>query len=160
MLLERQVQSGLVAGSIAATIGSVVQLPLQSPNDSFFNSGSVTAGALVFGAFAGLTWRAAANRSHAFVWFAGACLGAFVAVGTLAVVGQAYLDRVESFVIPLAAIVISVGGYLTPLLSKSLACSTRAVILLALGVAIAVGVALAGHGDAPSGHLQIPPRAQ
>ena len=51
---------GLLSGAIAAIVASLLSLPLHSPDDAFFNTASVTIGALLVGVSAAkalaLTW--------------------------------------------------------------------------------------------------------
>jgi len=148
-----------MAGSLAALAAELVQLPLHSPNDSFFNAGSVMVGSLIAGVLLGRVWGSLLSGNNRWVVFGGICLAAFVAVTAAAVAGQTLLERVVSFVVPLAAIVLGAVGVLIPSLSGSRIASSRLLMVALLALAIGLGVALAGQGDAPSGHLDIPPRS-
>lgn len=155
----RALVAGLLSGSIAAFLASLASLPLHSPDDVFFNTASVTVGALLTGLMAGLVWWAVRQRGLPVAAFAG-CLAltfAVVAIATLAVEvsPSAPVEGVAPFFIPLAAIALGVVALLTPVVAQS----PLPVVWIAPPAtlaALAFGVALAGQGDAESGTLALP----
>ena len=153
------VRGGLIAGAIAALAAGLVSLPLRSPLDSLFNSGSVAMAGLAAGLTAGVVWRLLANATHRSVLFAISWALAFVAVALVSVIGETQLERLVAFVLPLAAIILLLTGVLTPPMAGSSMLRrwwlAPALALLALGV----GLALAGQGDQESGRLELPPRS-
>ena len=153
------VRAGLTAGSVAAIVAVLVNLPLEAPTDTFFNGGSVMVGALAVGLADGALWRATEGRGtrqwavfHAGHWLA------FAVVAAAAVVGETQLERSVSYILPLAGIVFGLTGFLTPQLARSGAWLPRWATALLLVVAIGLGIALAGRGDQESGRLELPPR--
>lgn len=154
-------RSALMAGALAAVAAALVSLPLRSPHDGLLNAGSVTTGTLVLALAGGYLWRALARRANAPLLFAAAMGAGFLAWTGLAFAAETQLTRMVSFTVPLAAIAFGGVALLTPLLTPLLApvASRRWVALAALVVAVAVGAALAGAGDAESGRLELPPRA-
>ena len=151
-------RAGLIAGSIAAIIAVLVSLPLHSPVDSAFNSATVAVGCIVLGLIAGFMWSRIGERP---VLIFGALLALFVVVLVVAFVGNSFLDRFVSFVLPLAAIAFVVVAILTPLLASyfsrpDLGWKGWTPVVPAV-VALVLGFALVTQGDAESGELALPP---
>ena len=151
--------AGLTAGSIAAIVAALVSLPLRSPDDAFFNTGSVAIASLIAGLGAGALWRRTAQSKRRRTVFAGVWTAALGAAALLSWAGETQLDRFLPFALPLAAIVFTLTGALTVLLSGAPAFQKPWLPAAALAVALAVGLSLAGQGDAESGRLELPPRA-
>ena len=151
--------AGLTAGSVAAVVAALVSLPLRSPDDAFFNTGSVAIASLIAGLAAGALWQGAAKSKRRHTFFAGVWTAAFGVVALLSWAGETQLERFGAFVLPLAAIVFTIAGTLTVLLSDTPAVQKPWLPAAALAVALAVGFSLAGQGDAESGRLELPPRA-
>ena len=149
------VRAGLLTGAVAAIANALLSLPLRSPHDALFNSASVTLMTLAVCVGGGLLWRFALTRPnparvHALLLGAAAvCLFAF------ALAGEAMLERSAAFALPLAAVSV-VGAAAVPRLSR--VALPLPLVLAALAGALALGAALAGIGDAPSGRLELPPR--
>jgi len=157
--LARALLGGLASGAVAVIVAALLSLPLRSPDDVFFNSVSVTVGALLAGAGGGLLWWAA-QRSHAPVrTFGASVLAGFLLVAVLTLVAErmpgAPLERVAGFVLPLAAAVFGVVAVLTPLLVQR-GRALRVAAPMGVVAAVILGVALAGEGDAESGKLALP----
>ena len=151
--------AGVTAGSIAAVAAALVSLPLRSPDDAFFNTGSVVIASLVAGFGAGALWRKTANSKRHRTVFAGLWTATFGVVALLSWAGETQLERFVAFALPLAAIVFTITGALTVLLSDTPAVQKPWLPAAALAAALAVGFSLAGQGDAESGRLELPPRA-
>ncbi len=156
---EAPVRAGLIAGSIAAITAALVSLPLHYPDDILLNSATVVAGTLAVGLAAGVAWRILANshghlRRFALLWGTGFTLSVLFAVA-----GETQMDRFVAFVLPLSSIVFAVTGLLTPLLTPSSKLRQWWPAPIAVMLAVAVGIALAGQGDEESGRLELPPRA-
>ena len=159
--------AGLMAGAIAAVIASLVSLPLNSPLDSVFNSGTVTVAAIGMGLLAGLLWMWLAAK---ILWYGitlAVLLGAVVVVVSLGdrlpgLDELPNLDRLASFSIPLAAIIIGGCAVLTPLLASMLLKPAFTLLkwspLIALAIALAVGFGLIGQGDTRAVNLTLPER--
>ena len=150
--------AGLTAGAIAAIIAALVSLPLHAPVDSAFNTATVAIAALVVGGIAGLLWSTLTGR---LLWFLVALAGLFVIALVIAFAGNTQLDRMVSFMVPLAAIVVVICAVLTPLLASFFLKPTIGLLkwspLVAVVVALVVGFALVTQGDAESGELALPP---
>ncbi len=155
---RRPVLAGLTAGAMAAIVASLVQLPLHSPTDVVFNSLTVTAGSLVAGLLAGALWATAQDSAPRRRFFYAVWLALFGIVAGAAAAGDTQIDRMLSFVVPLAAIVMASTGIGTPLLSDSGRLGLLAASI-AVAAAVGVGAGLATQGDAESGRLELPPRA-
>ena len=151
--------AGLTAGAIAAVIAALVSLPLHSPLDSAFNSGTVTVAALVVGGVSGLLWSRLSDR---LLWFLVALAGIFVIALIIAFAGNTQLDRMVTYMVPLAAIVVIVCALLTPLLASFFLKPTIGLLkwspLVAVIVALAVGFPLMTQGDTESTVLTLDPR--
>jgi hypothetical protein len=151
-------RAGLAAGAIAAIIAALVSLPLHSPVDSAFNSATVAVAALVVGVISGLLW---ARLSDRLLWFLAALSGLFILALVIAFVGNTQLDRMVSFMVPLAAIVVVICAVLTPLLASYFLKSTLGLLkwspVIAVIVALALGFGLITQGDAESAELALPP---
>ena len=154
---RRPVLAGLTAGAAAAIVASLVQLPLYSPTDVVFNSLTVTAGSLVAGLLAGALWAVANKSAPRRRLFYAVWLALFGVVAGASAAGDTQIDRMVSFVLPLAAIVMASTGIGTPLLSGSGRLGLLAASI-AVMVAVGVGAGLATQGDAESGRLELPPR--
>ncbi len=150
--------AGLTAGAIAAIIAALVSLPLHSPVDSAFNSATVAVVAIVVGGISGLLWTWLSTR---LVLFLAALAGLFVIALVIAFVGNTQLDRMVSYMVPLAAIVVIVCAVLTPLLASFFLKPALGLLkwspVVAVIVALVVGFALITQGDAESGELALPP---
>ena len=72
--------------------------------------------------------------------------------------GETQLDNFLTFILPLEAIVFSVTGLLTVLISRAKVALQWWKTLAAVVIALTVGIALAGQGDEESGRLELPPR--
>ena len=155
---RRPLLAGLTSGAVAAIVVSLVQLPLHSPTDVVFNSLTVTAGALVAGLLAGALWATAQGSVTRRRLFYAVWLVLFGIVAGAAAAGDTQIDRMVSFVVPLAAIVMASTGIGTPLLSDSGRLGLLAASI-AVATAVGVGAGLATQGDAESGRLELPPRA-
>ena len=151
-------RAGLTAGAVAAIIAVLVSLPLHSPVDSAFNSATVAIGCLVLGLVAGLLWNRMGERPLLII---GALLALFVLVLIVAFVGNSFLDRFVSFVLPLAAIAFVAVAALTPLLSSYFSRPELGwkgwTPIVPVAVALVLGFALVTQGDAESGDLALPP---
>ena len=151
--------AGLTAGAIAAVIAALVSLPLHAPVDSAFNSATVTIAALVVGGISGLLWSLLSER---LIRFLPAMAGLFVVALIIAFAGSPVLDRLVSFMVPLAAIVVVVCAVLTPPLSAFFQRPNLGLMkwlpAIAIVVALGVGIPLYSQGDAKSGELSLPPR--
>ena len=150
--------AGLAAGAIAAIIASLVSLPLHSPVDAAFNSATVAVAALLVGLISGLLWTWLSARM---LWYGIALAGLFIIVLVVALAGNSQLDRLASFSIPLAAIVIIVCAVLTPALALFFFRPNLGLMkwlpAIAVILALAVGFGLITQGDAESGDLALPP---
>lgn len=143
---------GVAAGSIAAIVASLVSLPLESPDDLFFNTFTVTLGSLIAGFGGGFVWWAVRDRARPVndLWIA--AFAASIVIGIVGLIGQlAMLDRMFSFMVILGATVLAIVALLTPVLS-SIRPAWAAVLLVA---AVAVGIGFAGPGDEESGELSL-----
>ncbi|MCE2469968.1 MAG: hypothetical protein J4F32_05590, partial [Dehalococcoidia bacterium] len=126
-----------------------------SPSDALFNSASVTLATLAVCLGGGLLWRLALVRSNPPKTYA-LLLGATAAcLFALAAGGEAVLERSAAFGLPLAAVSV-IGAAAVPRVSR--AALPLPLVAAALAGALALGAALAGIGDAPSGRLELPPR--
>ena len=150
--------AGLTAGAIAAIIAALVSLPLHSPVDSAFNTATVVIAALVVGGIAGLLWTWFSTK---LLWFIGALAGLFIIALVIAFAGNTQLDRMVSFMVPLAAIVVIVCAVLTPLLASFFLKPAIGLLkwtpVVAIVIALVVGFGLISQGDAESGELSLPP---
>ena len=150
--------AGLTAGAIAAIIAALVSLPLHSPVDSAFNSATVTVAALVVGLIAGLLWMRLSSKT---LWYAVALAGLFIVALVIAFAGDTQLDRMVSFMVPLAAIVVVVCAVLTPPLASFFTRPALGLLkwspVIAIVAALAVGFGLITQGDAETGDLALPP---
>lgn len=155
----RNLSAGIVAGSVAAVGATLVSLPLRSPDDALLNSATVTLGSLAAGIAAGLLWKGASSRRKGLLIFSLLWTGAFGIVAAISVAGETQLDNFIGFVLPLAAIAFPVTGVITVLLVRSPYAMRWSVAAIAIVIALAVGISLAGQGDQESGRLELPPRA-
>ena len=150
--------AGLTAGAIAAIIAALVSLPLHSPLDSVFNTATVVVAALAVGFISGLLWSWFSTK---LLWFLGALSAIFILALVIAFVGNTQLDRVLSYMVPLAAIVVVACAVLTPLLATFFLRPAIGLLkwtpVLAVIVALVIGFGLITQGDAASGELTLPP---
>ncbi len=152
-------RAGLTAGSIGAVAGVLVNLPLESPSDTFFNSAPVMAGSLLAGLGSGLLWHVLRGSPRRPLLFAASLAAVLGLVSAAAVAGESQLARSVSYIVPLAAIVLGLTGVLTVLLLRTGWTVSWRPCILAVIVAVGLGIGLAGHGDQESGRLELPPRA-
>lgn len=156
----RRLLPGLTAGAIAAIIAAIVSLPLHSPLDSLFNTATVVVAALAVGFISGLLWSWFSTK---LLWFLGALASIFVLALIIAFAGNTQLDRVLSYMVPLAAIVVVACAVLTPLLASFFLKPAIGLLkwtpVVAVIVALVIGGVLITQGDAESGELSLPPRS-
>ena len=150
--------AGLTAGAIAAIVAALVSLPLHSPVDSAFNSATVAIAALVVGGISGLLW---SRLSEKLLWFLVSLAVIFVIALVIAFAGNTQLDRMVSYMVPLAAIVVVICAVLTPLLASFFLRPALGLLkwspVVAVIIALVVGFGLITQGDAESGELSLPP---
>ena len=95
------------------------------------------------------------------LWFLGGLAVVFVIALVIAFAGNTQLDRMVSYMVPLAAIVVVICAVLTPLLASFFLKPTIGLLkwspVVAVIVALVVGFALIMQGDAASGELSLPP---
>lgn len=153
--LRTSLFAGLAAGAVAAVAAALVSLPLRSPDDNFLNTASVTAGALLAGLAAGAGWWLLGGRPPAWPRFALGMAAALAIVAAGALLLNLALAGSARFVIPLAVIVFGLLALLTPPLTRG---RTRPAWAGPAGAvaALALGIALAGQGDAERGTLSLP----
>ena len=157
--VQAPVRGALLAGALAAAVAALVSLPLHSPHDALLNSASVTWGVLALALASGLAWRRLSRGQSALVRFAAVMVVGFAAWMAVAFAIGTTLTRMVSFSMPLAAIAFGGIAVLTPLLSRTPLATRWPIVVVALVVAAAVGLGLAGQGDQESGRLELPPRA-
>jgi polyisoprenoid-binding protein YceI len=146
--------AALIAAGVGALIACVVSLPLHSPDDVMFNTATLTGGALAAGVLSGLAWSRLVPRQGRNRRFALLLAAVFAVVALAAAAGDTQFDRTLEWVVPVAAIVLGAIAVLTPLLDRR---GPRPLLAAAVLVpAAAVGVGLAGQGDAESGRLELP----
>ena len=143
---------GLLSGAIAAILAALLSLPLHSPDDVFFNTASVTIGALLAGVVAGALRRALPQRTFLIAWTV-----AFAAVLAGLVIADTTVERMLSFGAPIAALTFAVTGAGVVMLPTMGIPRPPMVAGAAAIVAAALGLGLAGQGDAESGALALPP---
>ncbi|MDA1174319.1 MAG: hypothetical protein O2826_07355 [Chloroflexi bacterium] len=154
-----RLRAGVIAGSIAAVVGSLANLPLEAPTDTLFNAATVTAASLLAGTLAGLLWLWLASNPYGPIVFCASLAVAFAVVAAAAIALDGQVDRAASYLVPLAAIVLGIVGAATPLLARALHNAPAWIVAAALAVAVIVGGSLATQGDAESGTLTLPPRS-
>ena len=153
------VQAGLTGGAVAGIVGVLVNLPLVSPSDSFFNSGSVMVGALITGVVVG-GWGRVLGEGHVRrgpFWSGIVFLMGLATI--IAVIGESQLERSVSYIAPLAAIVLGLTAGTFLLLERLTRPFPWAATLALIVLVIGLGIGLSGFGDQESGRLELPPRA-
>ncbi len=156
-------RAGLIAGSAAAIVAALVNLPLHSPSDAYINSATVMIGSLATGLGAGLAWallgRAPGLRSYHPAVFGVCMVLASGLVSLIAWLAESQVDRAVSYLVPLAVLVFGITGSLTFLLLRIPQVLAWRVVLIAVIIAAGLGIGLAGQGDQKGGGLELPPRA-
>jgi hypothetical protein len=149
--------AGLVAGGIGTSLAVLLSLPLQSPDDVFFNAATVVAGGLLASLAAGLTWSRLRHRANASRDFAALAGLAFAAVSAAALVGEALFERTAAYTIPLAAVIFGTIGIGAPLLERRQLPAWAAAVVVV--TTLVQGAALAESGDEDSTPLALPAAA-
>lgn len=149
---------GLVAGSVAAVLAVFLSLPLRSPSDTLLNSISVALAALLAGVLAEVIWRVT-RRSQAWeVRFLVAWSVIFIPVAAgITLYGRSQLDHFVAFAAPLALTVYVVTGLLTIGLPRYFPNMRWWCPVVAMVIAVALGLALVNQVDQESGRLELPP---
>jgi len=152
--------AALIAAALAGIVAVAVSLPLQSPDDVLFNSATVSFGALIAGGAGGLAWRSFRAQPDGLMRFVGACGAGVGLLLVVALAGETALERMFSYIAPLAAIVIGGIALLTPVIDRLMqsrrALAAQAFAAGAVVVALGLGLALGGQGDEESGRLELP----
>lgn len=151
--------AGITAGAIAALVAVPVSIPLTSPDDARLNSASVAIASILVGLLAGLMWRMLINtdgRSMKFgiLWGVSCVTVASMLLSAFAV----QLDNLIPFALPLVVIVCLITGVLTYFLGRDPSPLKWWAAPVAVALALAVAIPLAGVGDQPSGRLELPPK--
>ena len=149
-------RNGVIAGSIAAVVVVLVSLPLRSPADNVFNSATVGLASLLVGIAAGLFWDKLADSQRRLLYHAGALALGLTAVVVMAVVGETWLNRSVSFIVPLAVIAFVLSGVLAPVFNGLRIASSNWAAPAVLVIAAVIGIGLVGQGDGESGDLALP----
>ncbi|MGI8549307.1 MAG: YceI family protein [Dehalococcoidia bacterium] len=156
--LGRTLLAGVATGALAAIVASLVSLALHSPDAAFFNSVSVSLGALLAGLLAGVAWWRIGLRRTAVRDLLIAAGIAFVLVAAAALLNDslpsAPLAGLARFVVPLAAIILGLIGVLTPILSRPVVRATLLAPALTI-VAIVAAIGLVGQTKTESGKLSL-----
>ncbi|MBM4405973.1 MAG: YceI family protein [Chloroflexi bacterium] len=154
----RSLAAGLVSGGITAFITAAVSLPLNSPDDVVFNTGTVAIACILAGIAAGLIWHISERRNMALsgmLWISAVAFLAVLGVSLLAEYAPgAPLDGVASYVIPLGATAIVLLTVTLPFIAIG-ELHRPPVLIVTLSVGLGFGIALAGVGDEPSGKLSL-----
>ncbi|RLT26144.1 MAG: hypothetical protein DWI48_06775 [Chloroflexi bacterium] len=145
---------GLIAGAVGALIAVLLSLPLQSPDDIFFNSLTVGLGGTVLALIAGAVWNAVQRSSNAVRAFTLAMGAGFVLVVLAALGLETQMSRSFSYIAPIAAANFGAIVLLTPMLAQ------RAIPMWAGAVGVvlplALGVALMSQHDTQTTALALP----
>jgi len=145
---------GLIAGAVGALVAVLLSLPLQSPDDIFFNSLTVGLGGAVLALVAGAAWNAVQRSQNAVRTFELAIGAGFVLVVLAALGLETQLARSFSYIAPIAAVDFGAIAILTPMLAQ------RAIPMWAGAVAVvlplALGAALMGQRDTQTAALALP----
>ena len=154
----RALGAGVASGAAAAIAASLLSLPLESPDDAFFNTGSMTLGCLAAGLAAAALWRRW-TRSERQQRLAVAAIVTFAAVaiatlGAEALPGDPPLDRLPGFILPLTAVALGTIAIIFPLLYAQ-PLRLRIIAPGMLAASVALGAGLAGQGDGESGRLSL-----
>ena len=145
---------GLIAGAVGALVAVLLSLPLQSPDDIFFNSLTVGLGGAVLALVAGAAWNAVQRSQNAVRTFELAIGAGFVLVVLAALGLETQLARSFSYIAPIAAVDFGAIAILTPMLAQ------RAIPMWAGAAAVvlplALGAALMGQRDTQTAALALP----
>lgn len=152
-------KAGLLVGSIAGLVAAMVSLPLDSPHDGLLNTGSVALAALATGLFSAQVWRVLPDDRMRLWTFLALSSASFGIVSAFAVIADSQIDRVISFIMPLAAITIGITAVGIVFLSGQKQLIRWWVVVPVVVIALAVGAGLASKGDQESGRLELPPRS-
>ena len=152
-------KAGLFIGSVAGIVVALVSLPLDSPHDGLLNTGSVALAGLATGVVAAQVWRALPIDRMRLWMFLALSSATFGIVSAFAVIADSQIDRVVSFIMPLAAITIAITAAGIVFLSRQERLLRWQVVIPAVVITLAVGMGLAGNGDQESGRLELPPRS-
>ena len=149
--------AGLAAGAVGAIAGTVLAFSLLSPDEVIANSVTVTAGALLVGLASGWLWRRVRATSNGLATFRWALVGAFVVtLVAVAIVDQVAISRLIPYGTPIDAVIFVSVGLLTPYLAAHHWPVWTVAVLVAIALAMAVG--LFGRGNVESGDLNSPTR--
>lgn len=150
--------AGLTAGSVAAIIAVLVSLPLRSPSDTLLNSASVALACLLSGMVAGLLWLSVERSSRPALYFLATWSALFLpAAFAVVLYGRSQLDHFTGFAVPLAAIAYVATGVLTVSIDRHLPGLRWWHSVVALVVALTIGIGLVNQTDQDSGRLELPP---
>lgn len=144
--------AGLAAGAVGGIAGSLLALPLRSPDEVVANSLSIVIAALVIGLVSGMLWRrlrASATARRSF-WMA-IGLGFAAALTAIAVTDWFVFSNLIPYAAPVALVIFLSVGLLTPVFATVTVSPWIAAIPVVL--ALVAGVGLFGRGNVASGEL-------
>lgn len=110
--------AAMLASAAGAVIAIVLSLFLRSPDAIFANSVTVAIGAVAAGLGAGVLWRMLGQAPGQLRRFEVAIGTAFALIVVLLLASEQVLDRMTSFGLPLAAVVLGAVAVGTPLLAR------------------------------------------
>lgn len=152
--------ASITAGAIAAIVAALVSLPLTSPDDVRLNSASVAIASILVGLLAGLMWRMLVNTEGRPFKFGVLWTVSSVTVGAMLLSAFAVqLDNLIPFALPLVVIVCLITGILTLVFGRDPSPLRWWAAPVAVALALAVAIPLAGVGDEESGRLELPTRS-
>lgn len=146
--------AGIVAGAIAALVGSLLTLILRSPDEIIANSLTVSVTALTLGALSGWLWRRIRLSPRPIRLFAWTMVGGFVVAMMAISFGHLFvLDNLVNFATPIAALIFLTLGFFIPILSNVTAPVWVGIVVVV--AAIAASIFFFGKGNVASGDLSL-----
>jgi hypothetical protein len=152
-------RSALLTGAVAAVAAALLNLPLRSPLDAYFNSATAVLGALVAAVAAGALWARLHRRERGLYVFRATLAAAIV----LAVAGSALAQLVVSgaiaYVAPLATVTLGLIAVLVPSAAMARLSGSLPLTAACVLAALALGAGLATQRDTRVASLTLPPVA-
>ena len=158
--LVAYINSGLIAGAIAAIPTILASLPIKSPDDIMLNSITISLGVLLAGVMAGISWGIFSTaRKRPYVLYVLSILGIyFLVVFTSVAIEIKFLEYFIVFVVSLTTISFIIIGLITPIISRTKIPTMWWPAPVCALIIFGLGISLSGQGDQESGRLSLPIR--
>lgn len=156
---DSALRSTLLSGSLAAVAAALLNLPLHSPLDPYFNSATVVLGVLAAAVAAGVLWARIRSRPRGLVAFRATVGIATVVAVAVSVLAELVISGAVAYFAPLAALALGLIALLVPSALVARLAGSLPLTAACVLASLAIGAGLATQRDTRVVALTLPPVA-